>query len=188
MPSGKQGLTFRGPSGTRAFCENGMTWWDKSWNKLWDKSFINRPFIFRKESFWKPQHIEGCKQDTIFYQSIKSLHFELIFEFSCTSNVYADVRPPLMRVAVMTPAIPFLQHIARRYRYPLVFNLGLPKSGTSSLQKFMEQAYARHASEEEPPSSEPGEELTYMRIDDEPTRKNSHRICGCGAPNCSGYI
>lgn len=61
-----------------------------------------------------------------------------------------------MRVAVMTPAIPFLQHTARRYRYPLVFNLGLPKSGTSSLQKFMEQAYARHASEEGPPSSEWG--------------------------------
>ena len=35
---------------------------------------------------------------------------------------------------------------------------------------------------------EPGEELTYLRIDAEPKRSNSHRICGCQGPKCSGYI
>lgn len=35
---------------------------------------------------------------------------------------------------------------------------------------------------------EPGEELTYLRTDEQPKKGASHRICGCKHERCSGFI
>ena len=35
---------------------------------------------------------------------------------------------------------------------------------------------------------EPGEELTYLRTDENPTKAGARRICGCGHEKCAGYI
>jgi len=35
---------------------------------------------------------------------------------------------------------------------------------------------------------EPGEELTYLRSDNEPNKRNSWQTCGCKQPGCSERI
>ena len=37
---------------------------------------------------------------------------------------------------------------------------------------------------------EPGEELSYLRLDEEPSKRSSRfeRVCGCKRPECSGRI